>query len=403
MSIPHLFRCPISLDLFTDPVTLSTGQTYDRLSIERWLAGGNLTCPVTMQRLTDPSLVPNHTLRHLIDQWLLDGPNRSPHQEPTRRVDHVGFSLAALKQNLQSPSGGAAAKVETLRKIRILAMESDVGQSCLIQLGFLSFLLRLLFQNQATPWVDNLELAELALDCILSLSPSTQEAPLSMIKEPSSLASLVTLLEGGNIKIKTSLCYLLDAISYSPQSEELCLVIGQNRQVLQGLVCLLNDRTAATVPAAEAAVRAISGLCSLEPNQDCAIRSGVVDGLVGYLSHSTRRNAAKALSTLELLVGLESGSKALLRNNGAVRVLVKMIFLVSDDHQGGEHAVGVLLTVCQASAQARVDAVNARVLTQLLLLLQSQCSPKAKNKARALLKLLSSMWIEDPRVCNSLI
>ncbi|CAA6660381.1 unnamed protein product [Spirodela intermedia] len=353
MSIPHLFRCPISLDLFTDPVTLSTGQTYDRLSIER---------------LTDPSLVPNHTLRHLIDQWLLDGPNRSPHQEPTRRVDHVGFSLAALKQNLQSPSGGAAAKVETLRKIRILAMESDVGQSCLIQLGFLSFLLRLLFQNQAAPWVDNLELAELALDCILSF-----------------------------------LCYLLDAISYSPQSEELCLVIGQNRQVLQGLVCLLNDRTAATVPAAEAAVRAISGLCSLEPNQDCAIRSGVVDGLVGYLSHSTRRNAAKALSTLELLVGLESGSKALLRNNGAVRVLVKMIFLVSDDHQGGEHAVGVLLTVCQASAQARVDAVNARVLTQLLLLLQSQCSPKAKNKARALLKLLSSMWIEDPRVCNSLI
>lgn len=401
MSIPHLFRCPISLDLFTDPVTLSTGQTYDRPSIERWLAGGNLTCPVTMQRLTDPSLVPNHTLRHLIDQWLLAGPNRSPRHEPTSPVDHAGFSLAALKHNLQSPSSSPAAKVETLRKIRILAMESDVGQSCLIQLGFLSLLLRLLFQNQAAPWVHNLELAELALDCVLSLAPSIQEAPLSMIKEPSSLTSLVTLLQRGNIKIKTSLCYLLDAISYSPRSEELCLVIGQDRRVLLGLVCLLNDRS--TTAAAEAAVRAISGLCSLEPNQDCAIRSGVVDGLIAYLSHSRRRNAAKALSTLELLVGLESGTKALLRNSGAVRALVKMIFFVSDDHQGGEHAVGALLTVCRASAQARAEAVNARVLTQLLLLLQSQCSAKAKNKARALLKLLSSMWIEDPRVCNSLI
>ncbi|KAJ0973123.1 hypothetical protein J5N97_021082 [Dioscorea zingiberensis] len=71
MSIPLLFRCPISLDLFTDPVTLSTGQTYDRPSIEQWLARGNRTCPVTMQRLHDTSLVPNHTLRHLIDQWLL--------------------------------------------------------------------------------------------------------------------------------------------------------------------------------------------------------------------------------------------------------------------------------------------------------------------------------------------
>ncbi|WP_423787569.1 U-box domain-containing protein, partial [Klebsiella pneumoniae] len=63
MTIPPLFICPISLDLFTDPVTVSTGHTYDRGSIEKWLATGNLTCPVTMQKLQDPSMVPNCTLR----------------------------------------------------------------------------------------------------------------------------------------------------------------------------------------------------------------------------------------------------------------------------------------------------------------------------------------------------
>ncbi|KAJ6760671.1 hypothetical protein OIU79_025501 [Salix purpurea] len=37
------FRCPISLELMTDPVTVSTGQTYDRSSIQRWLKAGNMT------------------------------------------------------------------------------------------------------------------------------------------------------------------------------------------------------------------------------------------------------------------------------------------------------------------------------------------------------------------------
>ncbi|CAI8598884.1 unnamed protein product [Vicia faba] len=38
ITIPHLFRCPISLDLLEDPVTLTTGQTYDRSSIEKWIS-----------------------------------------------------------------------------------------------------------------------------------------------------------------------------------------------------------------------------------------------------------------------------------------------------------------------------------------------------------------------------
>ena len=95
MAIPHLFRCPISLDLFKDPVTLCTGQTYDRSSIEKWLAAGNLTCPVTMQKLHDPSIVPNHTLRHLIDQWLQLGHQFDPNYLAT--ID----SLAALKHTLE--------------------------------------------------------------------------------------------------------------------------------------------------------------------------------------------------------------------------------------------------------------------------------------------------------------
>lgn len=388
MSIPDLFKCPISLDLFTDPVTLSTGQTYDRPSIEKWLAGGNLTCPVTMQKLQDTSLVPNHTLRHLIDQWLLTGCDHNPNPKPTELID--SFEVYTLKQNLQSPDATLTAKLETLRKIRILSVESDI--SCLILSGFFQLLLEMLLQTSLHGYV---ELMELALECILNLSPSTHADSLNMLKRESCLASFALLLVQGSTKIKTSLCYLIEDIATSLATRELCLVLGQTQQVLQALVTLLHDKTDAR--ASEAALRAISSLCSLEANRGNAIDEGAIDGLITLLLNSTQQNVPQALATLELLLGLEAGRKAMSRNSNAVSLLVKMVFRVSSAQEGSEPAIGSLMMLCSDSRQMRVEAINSGVLTQLLLLLQSQCSPKAKAKARAFLKQLRAKWIEDQR------
>ncbi|CAA2976745.1 U-box domain-containing 17, partial [Olea europaea subsp. europaea] len=71
VTIPKDFCCPISLDLMTDPVTVSTGQTYDRESISRWMEEGHFTCPKTGQMLGDTQLVPNRALRNLITQWCM--------------------------------------------------------------------------------------------------------------------------------------------------------------------------------------------------------------------------------------------------------------------------------------------------------------------------------------------
>ncbi|KAJ6295023.1 hypothetical protein OIU76_023004 [Salix suchowensis] len=67
--IPNQFVCPISLDLMKDPVSLSSGITYDRESIESWLDGGNFTCPVTNQVLRSFDQIPNHSLRKMIQDW----------------------------------------------------------------------------------------------------------------------------------------------------------------------------------------------------------------------------------------------------------------------------------------------------------------------------------------------
>ncbi|KAK9267376.1 hypothetical protein L1049_009801 [Liquidambar formosana] len=69
LTIPKDFCCPISLDLMQDPVIISTGQTYDRDSISRWMEEGHYTCPKTGQMLAHSRLVPNRALRNLILQW----------------------------------------------------------------------------------------------------------------------------------------------------------------------------------------------------------------------------------------------------------------------------------------------------------------------------------------------
>ncbi|KAK6925708.1 U-box domain [Dillenia turbinata] len=45
-SIPEEFICPLSRHLFEDPITLETGQTFERVAIKEWFDQGNRTCPL---------------------------------------------------------------------------------------------------------------------------------------------------------------------------------------------------------------------------------------------------------------------------------------------------------------------------------------------------------------------
>ncbi|KAM1186258.1 hypothetical protein ACFXTH_015401 [Malus domestica] len=59
---PYHFRCPISIELMKDPVTISTGVTYERNNIEKWFFSyKKKTCPATMQSVKNFDMIPNHT------------------------------------------------------------------------------------------------------------------------------------------------------------------------------------------------------------------------------------------------------------------------------------------------------------------------------------------------------
>lgn len=67
---PKDFVCPITGQIFYDPVTLETGQTYERRAIQEWIHRGNTTCPITRQPLSAIELPKtNYVLKRLITSW----------------------------------------------------------------------------------------------------------------------------------------------------------------------------------------------------------------------------------------------------------------------------------------------------------------------------------------------
>ncbi|KAK3210681.1 hypothetical protein Dsin_015387 [Dipteronia sinensis] len=72
---PKDFVCPITSNVFDDPVTLETGQTYERKAIQEWIDRGNSTCPITRQKLHSIQLPKtNYVLKRLIASWQEQNP-----------------------------------------------------------------------------------------------------------------------------------------------------------------------------------------------------------------------------------------------------------------------------------------------------------------------------------------
>ncbi|KAK6237462.1 hypothetical protein QUC31_002931 [Theobroma cacao] len=66
---PEEYQCPISSRLMYDPVVIASGQTFERIWIQKWFDDGNNTCPKTKKILSNLSLTPNAVMKDLISKW----------------------------------------------------------------------------------------------------------------------------------------------------------------------------------------------------------------------------------------------------------------------------------------------------------------------------------------------
>ena len=62
----ELPRCPITLDIMTDPVMDCNGHTFERIAIEAWYRTHD-TSPVTGATVINKSLTPNYAIKQMLD------------------------------------------------------------------------------------------------------------------------------------------------------------------------------------------------------------------------------------------------------------------------------------------------------------------------------------------------
>ena len=71
-AVPGSFICPITLELFVEPVVAADGHTYEKEAIRRWLsrAGQGAACsPMTGYALNSLVLTPNFQMKAAIEEW----------------------------------------------------------------------------------------------------------------------------------------------------------------------------------------------------------------------------------------------------------------------------------------------------------------------------------------------
>mmetsp|Transcript_20033 Transcript_20033/g.14739 ORF Transcript_20033/g.14739 Transcript_20033/m.14739 type:complete len:91 (+) Transcript_20033:1026-1298(+) len=66
VDVPQDFLCPLTMEIFKDPVITADGQTYEKDAIETWFASGHQTSPLTNARLPSLAVIPNFALKKLI-------------------------------------------------------------------------------------------------------------------------------------------------------------------------------------------------------------------------------------------------------------------------------------------------------------------------------------------------
>ncbi|MQL80999.1 hypothetical protein Taro_013461 [Colocasia esculenta] len=383
LTIPKDFCCPIFLDLMKDPVIVSTGQTYDRTSIVRWLEEGHCTCPNSGQLLTHTRLVPNRALRSLISQWCTA--HGVPYEPPeasdgcAESIVSSAISRAAVEANRatarllvnQLSWGPEDAKTVAARELRLLAKNGKENRACIAEAGAIPHLRRLLSsQNEVAQ--------ENSVTAILNLSIHDKNKG-RIMEEPGCLKSIVEVLRHGwTIEARENAAATLFSLSAVHDYKKM---ISTEEGAVEALAGLLREGSA------RGKKDAVTALFNLSTHAECCermVQSGAVSALVGSLT--VEGVAEEAAGALALLVRQRVASEAVGKEDKAVAGLVGLMRRGSP--RGKENAVAALLEMCRSGGATTTEKVaRAPALGGLIQTLIFTGTKRARRKAASLARM----------------
>ncbi|XP_043700886.1 U-box domain-containing protein 13-like isoform X1 [Telopea speciosissima] len=376
--IPDDFRCPISLELMKDPVIVSTGQTYERSFIEKWLEAGHLTCPKTQQNLSSASLTPNYVLRSLIAQWCeangIEPPKRPSNSRPSKTTSVCSPAECAKIDILlrKLTSGNLEDRRSAAGELRLLAKRNADNRVCIAEAGAIPLLVGLLSTSDPRT-------QEHAVTALLNLSICEDNK--GRIVSSGAVPAIVHVLRKGSMEARENAAATLFSLSVVDENK---VTIGSSGAI-PALVTLLNE---GSQRGKKDAATALFNLCIYQGNKGRAVRAGVVPTLMRLLTEPGGGMVDEALAILAILASHPEG-KAAIGAAEAVPVLVEVIG--SGSPRNRENAAAVLVHLCSGDQQYLAKAQEVGVMGPLTDLAQNG-TERGKRKAAQLLERMSRFF-----------
>ncbi|KAJ4713581.1 RING-type E3 ubiquitin transferase [Melia azedarach] len=386
--IPNHFRCPISLDLMKDPVTLSSGITYDRENIEKWLEAGNFTCPVTNMVLKSFDQVPNHTLRMMIQEWCVENKNYGVERIPTPRIPVTGVEVSQILHNLTALAKklDQSGCLELLNKIKKWGFESERNKRCIVANGTAAVLASALDAFAAESIQKNVCFLEEILSSLNWMFPLDNEAQTSL-RSLSSLRCMVWFMKNGDTSAKQNAVLVLKEISCDEQHYAETLMDLHGGEIL---FQFLKQPISRTITKASLMV-IFSAISSNERVKSAFIEMGVAPLLLNLIIDGEKHVCEIALGVFDRLCDNNQMRQEAYENALTLPILVKKILRVSE--LATEYSVSTVWKLSkyekQNEGRVLVEALQVGIFQKLVLLLQCGCEDKTKEKATELLKLLN--------------
>lgn len=391
IDVPPFFVCPISLEIMKDPVTVPTGITYDRVSIEQWLfSGKNNTCPVTKQVVaSDCELTPNHTLRRLIQSWCTLNASYGIERIPTPKPPINKAQIAKLLRDAKSPQ----MQVKCLKRLKSIASENGTNKRCLEAAGAVEFLAavvssKFLDEESSEDGFDWTRPTDEALSILCNLQISEVGLKNLIGRNGEFVESLTQVMRGGGYESRAYAIMLLKSMLEVADPMQL---ISLRPELFIEVVQVFHYQI--SQQASKAALQVLINVCPWGRNRIKAIQAGAVSFLIDLLLDPTERRASEMILTvLDLLCQCAEGRAELLKHGAGLAIVSKKILRVSQ--VASEKAVRILLSISKFSATPSVlqEMLQLGVVAKLCLVLQVDSSTKTKDKAKEVLKLHARIW-----------
>ncbi|XP_077234424.1 E3 ubiquitin-protein ligase PUB23-like [Tasmannia lanceolata] len=395
IDVPHYFLCPISLEIMKDPVTLCTGITYDRSSIERWIfSSKKKTCPVTKQELPDSDLTPNHAVRRLIQGWCIANASNGVERIPTPKPPIEKAQIIKLLEESRLPN----LQMKSLQKLKLIVSESERNKRCAESAGAGDFLASIIKKNYVSTeekinnGFDYTIASDEALSILYHLQMSEEGFHSLIAKNGEFVQTLTRVLQQGHYQSRSYAILLLKSIVKVFEPVHLIgLRCGTFREIMNVLRDPISNQ------ATKAALQILIEICPWGRNRVKAADAGAVPLLIELILETTEKRVCEmVLVLLDQLCGCAEGRAEFLGHSAGIAIVAKKIIRVS--HLASEKAVRILYSIAKFSATSSVlhEMLQVGAASKLCFLLQVECSMKIKEKAKEILMLHSRAWKNSP-------